>query len=98
MIVKIHKSCRIAVAICDKELIGKRFEEENKQIDLDTTFFKGEEKTEKEVIEIIEDMRREDATFNIVGPRSCKIAQNLGLIDNSCMLHIQEIPIGIVLL
>jgi hypothetical protein len=98
MIVKIHKSCRIAVAICDKELIGKIFEEGNKQINLTTTFFKGEEKSEKEVIEIIEDMSMEDATFNIVGKKSCRIAKNLGLIDDSCILYIQDIPIGLVLI
>jgi len=98
MLVKIHESCRTAVAICDKELIGKVLEDGDKQIDLTTHFFKGEQKTEQEVREIMEDMKMEDATFNIVGPRSCKIAKELGLIDDSCILHIKKIPIGLVLL
>jgi len=97
MLVKIHDSCRIVVAICDKELVGKKFEEGKKQIDLTTTFFKGEEKTEQEVCEIIEDMRREDATFNIVGKKACGIAIEAGLIDESCILHISGVPIGLVL-
>lgn len=98
MLVKIHHSCRIAVAICDKELIGKEFKENEKKLDLTTTFFKGEQKNKQEVQDIIEDMRREDATFNIVGSRSCKIAQDLGLINESDITYVSEIPIGLVLL
>lgn len=98
MLVKIHNSCRTVVAICDKDLLGKKISSENKQIDLTTTFFNGEEKTEREVREIIEDMRREDATFNIVGPKSCKIALEQGLIDSSCILQISGIPVCLILL
>jgi hypothetical protein len=98
MLVKIHNSCRIIAAICDKELFGKKFEEGNKQIDLTTTFFKGEEKTEQEVQEIIEDLRREDATFNIVGRKACRIAKQAGLIDDNSILFIEGVPIGLVLM
>jgi len=98
MLVKIHQSCRTAVAICDKELINKKFEEKDKKLDLTTTFFKGEEKSEQEVREIMEDMKREDATFNIVGSRSCKIALELGLIDDSLTTYISGIPIGLILI
>jgi hypothetical protein len=98
MLVKIHNSCRIIAAICDKELFGKKFEEGDKQLDLTTTFFKGEEKTEKEVCEIIEDMIREDATFNIVGKKACRIAKKVGIIDDNSILFIDDVPVGLVLL
>ena len=32
MLVKIHKSCREVVAICDKDLLGKEFHEGKKKI------------------------------------------------------------------
>ncbi|MBW3021743.1 DUF424 family protein, partial [Candidatus Woesearchaeota archaeon] len=57
MIVKKHISHdgRIIVAICDSDLIGKRFEENDKQLDLKSEFYNGESKTEQECLEIIKD-------------------------------------------
>lgn len=98
MLVKTHQSYRVVVSICDKELIGKNFEEGNKQLDLTGEFYKGEEKTEEQVKEIIEDMKTEDATFNIVGEKACKTALGLGLIKKSEILKIQNIPIALILM
>lgn len=98
MIVKIHEAYRNVVSICDKELVGQKFEDENKQLDLSVPFFKGEEKTAEEVLQIIEDQKREDATFNIVGKRACEIALNLGLITKSGITTISGIPVALVLL
>ncbi len=83
MLVKIHKAHRFVVAVCDSDLIGKVFEDEDgkRVLDLTTTFFQGDEKTAEELKEILEDMRREDACFNIVGRESCEIAKGLGLIE-----------------
>ena len=55
MLVKIHSSYRRIVAICDNELLGKKFEEGKKAIEIKESFFKGDEKTEQEIIKIIED-------------------------------------------
>jgi len=98
MLIKIHSSCRTVVAVCDKELIDKKFEEGNRQLDLTTTFFKGEVKDEQEAREILENMHGEDATFNFVGKRSCNLAKELGIIDDSFIINIQEIPIGLSLI
>ena len=74
MLVKIHKACRYVVAVCDSDLIGKRFEDikEGKDVQIDLTggFFKGDEKTKQETREIIRDMRNEDACFNFAGKES----------------------------
>ncbi len=98
MLVKIHSSYRTVVAICDEDLIGKKFEEENKQIELTEHFFKGEEKTPEEVLEIIEKQSREDATFNIVGQKSVNIALESGIIKEEGIIKIKEIPIALVLI
>jgi len=98
MLVKIHKSYRHIVAICDSELLGKKFQDGKMQIDLSGEFFNGEEKTDSETLEIIEDSAREDATFNIVGEKSCKLAIEAGIISKQGIKKIQGIPVALVLL
>lgn len=97
IMLKIHDSYRWAVAICDKELIGRILTEGIMQLDLTTTFFKGEEMTEDEVKEEIWRCSNEDANFNIVGERSIRIALELGLIEESGIRRIQGIPFALVL-
>jgi hypothetical protein len=98
MLVKIHKSCRVTIAICDSDLIGKTFEEGNRQIKISESFFKGDEKTEQEVLKIMEDGAAEDSTFNIVGEESVKAALKAGLIKKSGITRIQRVPVALVLL
>jgi len=98
MLVKIHSSYRRIVAICDNELLGKKFEEGKKAIEIKESFFKGDEKTEQEIIKIIEDSTGEDATFNIIGKNSVNVAIKSGLIQPEGIITIQGIPIALVLL
>ncbi len=98
MLVKIHASYRNVVAICDSNLIGKSFEEDQRCITMNENFFKGDEKTEKEVLEIIEKGSAEDYTFNIVGEKSVQTALKSGLIKPEGIIRIQGIPIALVLL
>ena len=53
MLIKLHRSYRTVVTVCDSDLIGKIFEEEGKQLDLRGDFFKGEEKSFKEIVGIL---------------------------------------------
>lgn len=98
MFVKIIKSYRDIVAICDADLIGKKFEEGKFQLDIKENFFKGERKTEREAIKIIEDMLKEDATFNIVGEKSVNVALKAKIISQEEIKRIQKIPFALVLL
>jgi len=97
MLIKIHKGTRYVVAICDSNLIENVFEEGEKQIDLTGNFFKGDEKTKKEVKEIIRNMKIEDACFNIVGKKSVKLGIELGLIKKDGIIRIQDVPVSLVL-
>jgi hypothetical protein len=81
MFVKIHKSYRDVVGICDKELIGKKFEQGNFQLEVKESFFKDKQISEQEAEKIFLDMDMEDATFNIVGPKSTQLALKLGIIQ-----------------
>lgn len=98
MKIKIHKSYRDVVAICDKDLLGKRFEQGNLQLDVKESFFNGKDVSEKEAMDIIIDMAKEDATFNIIGTKSIKTALKAGLIQNEGIKTIQEIPFALVLM
>ena len=98
MLVKIHSSYRNVIAICDSNLIGKTFEEGNKQIIVNPKFYQGEEKNEQEVLEIIEKGTAEDFTFNIVGTEAVKLALKCGLVKEEGITTIQSIPIALVLL
>jgi len=98
MLVKIHSSYRRIVTICDNELLGKKFEEGKKAIEIKESFFKGDEKTEQEILKIIEESAGEDATFNIVGENSVKVALKSGLIQPEGIIKIQSVPVALVLL
>lgn len=97
MYVKVHSSYRNVIAICDSILLGKKFEEGKRQLDVRENFFKGEEHTFNEVVKLIEINAHEDATFNIVGPESIKAAEEAGLITKENVAHIAKVPFTLVL-
>jgi len=98
MFVNIIKSYREIVAVCDSELIGKRFEEDNLQLDVKESFFKGELKTREEAIEVMTEMKLEDATFNIIGDRAVKAALEAGVIRPGHVGKIAGISYALILL
>jgi len=98
MLIKIHKSYRDVVAICDSELLGKYFEEEKFQLDVKESFFKGEEISEEKLKEAMQNMSQEDSTFNIVGEKSVNCALQTGIISEDGIKKIQGVPFALVLL
>ena len=98
MQLKIHEAYRKIVAVCDTDLIGKTFSEGMKQIEIKPHFFKGDEKSKEELIEILLDLEKEDATFNIVGEESVECALKARIISKEGIIKIQEVPIALVLL
>ncbi|HTY43658.1 MAG TPA: DUF424 family protein [Patescibacteria group bacterium] len=98
MFIKIHKSYRHVIAICDSEIVGKKFEEGKFQLDLKESFYKGEEINEEEAIRIMQKMSREDATFNLVGRKTINAAIKAGIIEKHGIKKIKGIPFALVLL
>ncbi|MEJ2268069.1 MAG: DUF424 family protein [Nanoarchaeota archaeon] len=98
MLIKIIKGYRNIVAICDSDLIGRKFEQGKFQLDLTGTFFKGKEVSEKEAIKIIQNMQKEDATFNIVGQKSINTAVKAEIILEKGIKKIQGVPFALLLL
>ncbi|HTZ42123.1 MAG TPA: DUF424 family protein [Candidatus Omnitrophota bacterium] len=98
MLVRLIKSYRYVVAVCDSELLGKRFEEGDFQLHVKESFYKGEEKSEKETVKFLERMAKEDATFNIVGEKSVSAALKAGIINEDSVGEVQGIKFALVLL
>lgn len=96
--IKIHEAYRKVVAVCDPELIGKYFEKGNLQLKVKKEFYEGEEKTEKETIEILREAKIDDAIFNLVGKRAVDTAIKAGLIDKKGVIKIDNVPHALSLL
>ena len=97
VLVKIIKTYRDVIAICDSELLGKKFEQGKFQLDVKESFFKGNETNQEKAIEIMQNMEKEDATFNIIGKESIEIALKAGIIKQEGIKKIQGIPFALVL-
>ena len=89
MIVKIHSTPNGKIAaVCDKEILGKIFEEGKRQLDLSSEFYKGKEMTEKDLDRIVCGCY----ILNIVGKKSVGWAIKKGLIDADKIIRISSVP------
>lgn len=89
MIVKTHERKEGSiVCVVDEDLLGKKFEENDLQLDLNSDFYKGDEKTFEEVGDLV----RNANGVNLVGERTIKLALEEGIIDESMVKKISGIP------
>lgn len=98
MLIKIIKTYRDVIAVCDKELIGKRFEEGKFQLEVKENFFNGDETSKEKAIEIMKQMSMKDSTFNIIGEKSVNTAIKAGIISIEQIKKIRGIPFALVLM
>ena len=98
MQIKIHESYRKIIALADSNLIGKTFTQDNKQIKVKSSFFEDKEKNKEEILKILKEMDKEDATFYIVGEESIESALESKIISKEGIMTIDGIPIALVLL
>lgn len=97
MYIKIHESYRKVVALCDKELAGKKFEEGKRQLDVKESFYVGEEIDHEKAVDKLRQLNLDDSTFNIVGERSINAAIRAGIISQDNVSKVQDIPFTLVL-
>ncbi len=89
MIINLHKKeGRIVAAVCDSELLGKKFDEGKLQLDLASDFYKGEEKDD---ITVGDTIRNADSV-NLVGEKAVKLGIDEGIIDAGQVKKIAGIP------
>ncbi|OGM01847.1 hypothetical protein A3K72_04235 [Candidatus Woesearchaeota archaeon RBG_13_36_6] len=90
MIVKTHISNdnKLILAICDNGLIGNKYEEGEKQLDLASSFYNGKKMEEEAVIELIEKAH----IINAVGKDSVDCCLKAGVVDKNNIGRIKGIP------
>src|SRR3989338_2333297 len=96
MWVKIHKSSsRAVIAICDNDLLGKKFEQDIRELNIRESFFKSQQMSKEEILNL---MRAESstATFNIIGKDSINVAIQAGIIEKEAIKRIKNVPFIII--
>jgi len=97
--IKVHNSYRSVVAVADSDLLGKRFEEGIKQLDVRENFYNGKKiESEEEVIKILKIHLAEDATFNFAGKEAVNLAVKAEVISEKSVGYIDNIPYALKLL
>ncbi len=85
---KYNTDGQIVVAVCDKNIIGKKFKEGILVLKLDECFYKGDEVCEEEVKDALS-----GATMaNIAGEKSIACAVACGCVDPDTVIFIEGIP------
>ena len=98
--IKIHEAYRKIVAVADAKLIGKKFvdEKRNIQLDIKESFYDGDAVEEPKAIKIMKAAAADDSTFSIVGEQSIQAALKAGIIEKKGLIKIQGIPHALGLL
>jgi len=79
---------KLIVAVCDVNIIGKKFKEGKLVLRLDESFYKGEHVCETEVKEALSNAN----IANISGEKSIACAVDCGCIDPDTVIFIDGIP------
>ncbi len=89
MIIKKHIVDRkLILAVCDSSLLGKKFEENDLQLDLTSNFYKGKETSEEDILKIY----KKAYIVNIVGEKSIDFFKKLGMLTEGSVIKISNIP------
>lgn len=78
----------VIVAVCDSNILGKKFKEGKLVLKLDESFYKGEKVGETDVKEAL----LSASIANIAGERSIACAVECGCIDPDSVIFIDGIP------
>ncbi len=98
ILLKVHKSYRWVVAVCDENVFGRKLVDGKRVLDVSGKFFDGDVMTDEEIAEEIIRCNCEDATFNFVGENSVRIAKKLGIVKDEGIVDIEGVPFALVLL
>jgi len=98
MFIKIHESYRKVVAVCDGNILGKKFEEGKKQLDVRESFYNGDEVDYDKALEMLRSLKEDDTTFNIAGEESINAALEAGLINEESIGEVEGVKFALVLL
>ena len=89
-----HKDGRIMVVVCDDRLVGKKYTEGNKELDLTSEYYQGESMNEQE----IGDLLRNADSVTLVGEESIALGINEEVISTENVITIKGVPYAQALL
>lgn len=75
---KLDDNGRLILNVVDKELMGRRFEEGNKVLDLTSNFYKGEMMEREEIIKLFE----KSFCINFIGNESVELGRKNEMVKN----------------
>lgn len=78
----------IMVAVCDMELVGKNFEDRGLLLKITESFYKGEEATEREVVDLL----KHATIANLVGERAIRCALENDFIEEANVIFVDGVP------
>jgi hypothetical protein len=67
-------------------------------LDIKENFFGGEQASEEEIFSLMQDFYKNDATFNIIGKNSVRVALEAGIITEDGVGEISGVPFALVLI
>ena len=89
MYIKVHiVQERKIVAVCDEELLDKKFEEKDHLLEISNRFYNGEKKSKEEIIPII----KEAHIVNLVGKKAVQLGIESKIIDKNNIKTVKNIP------
>ena len=98
ILVKVHESYRMVVAVCDSDVFGRKLAQGERVIDISGGFFDGEVLSVTEAKDKILWCLGEDATFNFVGKESVDLAKEVGIVKEEGVMEVEGVPVALVLL
>lgn len=94
MLTKVHISGgKKVIAIADKKIIGKEFEEGERYLNVSKSFYSGEEMNEAKIIENLNGA----SSINIVGEKAITFALSHKLISKEHIMKVKGIPYAIAI-
>ena len=95
---KVHESYRWVVAVCDKDVFGRKLIDGKRVLDVGGAFFDGKEMRDEEVEAEIARCVDEDATFNFVGKERVGLAKIMGIVKDEGVIDIDGVPVALILM
>jgi len=83
-----EKEGKILIAAADSNLIGGKFSDGEKRLDLSSDFYKGEEKTDEEAGDLV----RNADYVNLVGEKAVNLGIKEGIINQEHVILVENIP------
>ncbi len=90
MIIKKHidREGKIILAVCDSSVKGKCFREDGLQLDLNSNFYDGDEKSEEDILRMFKDAY----IINLAGEKAVALGIESGIVDKEKIIMISGVP------